>query len=93
MTNQSMPPGPETEAKPDLGVIDAYTPAQMARRVETAGVAKAGLPLVPLFALAVLAGAFIAFGAMFYTVANRTFPECLPIVSYGINNYRYSIGL
>ena len=32
----------------------------------TAGVAKATLPLVPLFTLAVLAGAFIALGAMFY---------------------------
>lgn len=69
MTDRSTSPSPDSGTKPDLGVIDAYTPAQMAKRVETAGVAKAGLPLVPLFALAVLAGAFIAFGAMFYTVA------------------------
>jgi len=51
------------------GTFDAYKPAEMAARVTTAGVAKANLPFVPTFALAVLAGAFIAFGAMFYTLA------------------------
>ena len=46
--------------------LDAYAPAKIAERVATAGVAKATLSLVPLFTLAVLAGAFIALGAMFY---------------------------
>jgi formate/nitrite transporter len=49
--------------------LDAYKPAEMALRVEQAGVAKAKAGLIPLFTLAVLAGAFIAFGAMVYTVA------------------------
>ena len=56
---------------PDSGpgpFSDAYTPAEIARRVEASGVAKTGLPLVPLATLGVLAGAFIAFGAMFYTL-------------------------
>lgn len=48
--------------------IDAYTPAQIALRVESAGVAKANLGSVPTIVLAILAGAFIAFGAMFYTL-------------------------
>ncbi|WP_282607404.1 formate/nitrite transporter family protein [Pelagibius sp. Alg239-R121] len=48
--------------------IDAYTPAQVALRVENAGVAKAKLPTIPTLILAALAGAFIAFGAMFYTL-------------------------
>ena len=48
--------------------IDAYAPAEIARRVESAGIAKAALPAVPTLALAVLAGIFIAFGAMAYTV-------------------------
>ncbi len=51
------------------GTFDAYKPVEMAARVTTAGVAKANMPFVPTFALAVLAGAFIAFGAMFYTLA------------------------
>ncbi len=51
------------------GVFDAYTPAQIARRIEAMGVTKAAMPAVPLMTLSILAGAFIAFGAMFYTVA------------------------
>jgi hypothetical protein len=47
---------------------DAYPPAQIARLVEQVGVGKATLPAVPTLALGVLAGAFIAFGAMFFTV-------------------------
>ena len=46
--------------------LDAYAPTKIAERVATASVAKTTLPLVPLFTLAVLAGAFIALGAMFY---------------------------
>ena len=48
--------------------IDAYTPAEVAHRVENAGIAKAGLGLVPTLVLAVLAGAFIAFGALLFAV-------------------------
>lgn len=47
---------------------DAYAPAQIARLVEAAGVRKAGLPLLQTLTLATLAGAFIAFGAMFYLI-------------------------
>jgi formate/nitrite transporter FocA (FNT family) len=48
--------------------IDAYAPAEIAARVENAGIGKARLPVMSLMALAVLAGAFIAFGAMLYTL-------------------------
>lgn len=48
--------------------IDAYAPAEMARRVETAGVGKAALPLDQLATLAMLAGAFIGFGAALFTM-------------------------
>lgn len=48
--------------------IDAYAPKEIAARVENAGVAKAGQALLPLIALSVLAGVFIAFGAMYFTV-------------------------
>ena len=47
--------------------IDAYRPAEIARRIEEAGLAKAGLPLVQLVLLSILAGAFIALGAAAYT--------------------------
>jgi hypothetical protein len=47
---------------------DAYPPAQVAHLVEQVGVKKATLPAVPTLALGLLAGAFIAFGAMFSTL-------------------------
>jgi formate/nitrite transporter len=48
---------------------DAYPPAQVALLVEQVGAKKATLPAVSTLALGVLAGAFIAFGAMFSTLA------------------------
>jgi len=52
----------------DEGVrLDALLPPEMARRAEEIGVKKAALGLVPMFSLAVLAGAFIALGAAFAT--------------------------
>ncbi len=48
--------------------FEAYAPPQVAARVEVAGVAKAALPTLQTLTLGVLAGAFIAFGAMFFTL-------------------------
>lgn len=49
--------------------FDAYSPAEVARRVESAGVSKASMPALQTITLAVLAGAFIGFGGALYTVA------------------------
>lgn len=48
--------------------FDCYSPREIAERVENVGVAKAGLPLVPLTALGVLAGGFIGLGALYFTL-------------------------
>jgi formate transporter len=48
--------------------IDAFPPAKMASRMEEVGVAKATLNVWTMFALAMLAGAFIGCGAIFATV-------------------------
>jgi formate/nitrite transporter len=48
--------------------FDAYTPAEIARRVDEVAVAKARLPLVTAAMLGVLAGAFIAMGSLYYTI-------------------------
>jgi len=47
--------------------LDALAPPDMARKAEAVGVAKAGMGGATTFALAVLAGAFIAIGAAFAT--------------------------
>lgn len=48
--------------------LDAYKASEIAGLVEAAGVSKARLPLIRMFTLAVLAGAFIALGAVAYTM-------------------------
>jgi formate/nitrite transporter len=48
--------------------FDAYSPQQIAERVDSLGVAKARLPLLSMVMLGVLAGAFIGLGAMFYAL-------------------------
>lgn len=47
--------------------IDALLPQEMATRAEYLGERKANLPLLTMFTLAILAGAFIGLGAMFAT--------------------------
>ena len=47
--------------------IDALLPAEMATRAEYVGVRKAEAPVWTMFTLAVMAGAFIALGAVFAT--------------------------
>lgn len=47
--------------------IDAHPPAKMASKMEDVGVAKAELRTWTMFALAMLAGAFISMGAIFAT--------------------------
>jgi formate/nitrite transporter len=48
--------------------MDAFSPAEIASLVRTRGVAKANAPTVTTFVLGVLAGAFIALGAVLSTV-------------------------
>jgi formate transporter len=48
--------------------FDAYSPKEIAERVETIGVAKARLPLMSQVTLGVLAGGFIGLGALYFTL-------------------------
>ena len=53
---------------PPVPSSDAYAPARIAALVEEGGVAKVGKSPLQTATLGVLAGAFISFGAMFYTL-------------------------
>jgi formate transporter len=55
-----------------ISLLDAYAPAQIAMRVRDVGVTKATMPVLTMFALAILAGAFIALGALFFTITMTT---------------------
>lgn len=48
--------------------FDAFSPKEIAARVETIGVAKARLPLIPMLMLSMLAGAFIGLGALYFVI-------------------------
>jgi formate transporter len=62
--------------------FDAFPPPKMASRMEEVGVTKAGLKFDTMFALAVLAGAFIGSGAIFATT-----------VTTGLGNAGLGLGL
>ena len=58
----------EVKKPAEAGRVEALLPPEMALACEAAGAAKAARNETTLFVLGVLAGAFIAFGAMFMTV-------------------------
>ncbi len=58
--------------------LDALPPPAMARRAEEVGVAKARMDAGTTFVLAVLAGAFIAMGAIFATTTTAVASETRP---------------
>jgi len=58
---------PTTEPTFTPAGLDALVPGEVARKAETVGVMKAGLEPLNVFVLSILAGAFIAMGAIFAT--------------------------
>ncbi|MDH5358639.1 MAG: formate/nitrite transporter family protein [Gammaproteobacteria bacterium] len=51
--------------------VDAYTPKEIAAQIEKVGISKSIGDPSRLFALAILAGSFIAFGAVFFTLVTH----------------------
>lgn len=50
--------------------FDAYSPKEIAERIEKVGVTKARLPILTTFTLGVLAGGFIGLGALYFTLVS-----------------------
>jgi formate transporter len=73
-------------------LYDAYAPGEVARRVETVGVAKAKLATLPLLMLGVLAGAFIGLGSMLFVIV-RADPTLGPAASQIVGGVVFSLGL
>ncbi len=72
--------------------IDALLPAEMARRAEAVGEAKAALGLGRLFALGVLGGAFIALGAAVATAVTAG-DGLAPGIARVLGGLTFSVGL
>jgi formate/nitrite transporter len=60
--------------------LDALVPGDVARKAESVGVTKAGMERLDVFVLSILAGAFIAMGAIFATTVAAGGTE----LSYGV---------
>lgn len=71
----------------------AHVPPEMACRAVDAGVSKANGHLPPTFALGVLAGAFIALGACFYTTVISGIPPALIGLARLVGGLSFSLGL
>ncbi len=75
-------------------VFDALLPAEMAAKAELLGIQKTRLDALSLFALAVLAGAFISFGGLFSLVVGVGSEGVVP---YGVGRLLagivFSVGL
>ena len=89
-----MDPKKNVPERPTHDGIDSLMPAEMALKAERAGENKAGLDIPRLFILAVLAGAFISFGAMFATVTAAGAGDVLPFgVARLLTGLTFSLGL
>lgn len=72
--------------------FDAYSPKEIAERVEHAGVAKARLPLLSMAMLGVLAGSFIGLGALYFTLVTSD-PSLGFAASRVLGGIAFSLGL
>lgn len=72
--------------------FDAYSPKEIAERVEHAGVAKARLPLLSMAMLGVLAGSFIGLGALYFTLVTSD-PSLGFTASRVLGGVAFSLGL
>ncbi len=77
---------------PEVFGSDAFSPAEIAERIERVGVVKARLPLIPLIMLGILAGAFIGLGAMYFTLVTAD-PASGPAESRVLGGTVFSLGL
>ena len=80
------------ENNQEIKLLDSLLPPEMARAAEEVGVAKAGMGIPKTTMLAILAGAFIAFGAIFSTLVSAG-----STMSYGVtkllSGLAFSLGL
>ena len=71
---------------------DAFSPKEVAERVNNIGVAKIKLPLLPLLMLGILAGAFIGLGALYFVLI-KSDPTLGFAISQVLGGVAFSLGL
>ena len=77
---------------PEIYGSDAYSPEQVADRVDQVGVRKSNLPILNTFALGLLAGSFIGLGALFYLIVASD-ASLSPAIRSVLGGVVFSLGL
>ncbi len=77
---------------PELFGSEAFSPRQIAAKVESVGVVKARLPFFTMLMLGVLAGVFIGIGSMFYVIV-KSDASLSYAVSAVMGGIAFSLGL
>jgi formate/nitrite transporter len=72
--------------------LEAYSPRQIADKVQTVGVVKARMPLVPMFMLGMCAGGFIGLGALYFMIVASD-PSLSFAASRVLGGVVFSLGL
>jgi formate transporter len=84
----------ENGASSAPSTYDELLPAEMAAKAQTLGIKKANMNFLSTFALAVLAGAFIALGCIFFTISQTTGGVAIPWgISRVVGGLTFSLGL
>src|SRR5687768_5216983 len=78
--------------KSEIFGLDAFSPREIAERVQEVGVAKARLPLLSLTMLGMLAGAFIGLGSLYYVIVASD-PGLTPALQRVLGGAVFSLGL
>jgi len=73
--------------------VDAYSPKEIAARIENISVIKSTGDPLRVIALAILAGAFIAFGAVFYTIVTYDSSGMAAGLLRLLGGFAFSLGL
>jgi formate/nitrite transporter len=85
---------PEENNNEPTNAFDELLPAEMAAKAQSIGIKKANLDFLSTFALAVLAGAFIALGCIVFTISQTTGGVAMPWgVGRVIGGICFSLGL
>jgi formate/nitrite transporter len=88
---------PAENGTPATSTFDELLPAEMAAKAQSLGIKKANMDFISTFALAIMAGAFIALGAIFFTISQTTIPGATATLPWGvmrlIGGLSFSLGL
>jgi formate transporter len=84
----------DIEEKEPTSGFDELLPGEMASKAQSIGIKKANVDFLSTFALAIMAGAFIALGCIFFTISQTTGGVAVPWgLMRVVGGFTFSLGL